>query len=68
MNDYEVVLPNGDSVLIQSERMAVKSDGALVFYNYRGSMSEQYLYGSEVVATFQPNMYAYFTKGKGKLL
>lgn len=60
MKEYEVVLDEHVSLTIKAKRLKVKADNTLIFYNPRSDVAEQYLYGSEVVAVFNPGQYAYF--------
>lgn len=60
MNSYEITIDEHITITVTAARVKVKNDNTLIFYNPRNSPAEQYLYGSEVVATFNPGQYAYF--------
>lgn len=62
MKEFEVAINDEHSIIVRAKKVTVKSDNTLIFYNPQSSVSAQYVYGSEVVATFNPGQYAYFHK------
>lgn len=62
MKNYVVVINDNKEISVRAKQVKVKSDNSLVFYNNQNSVSAQYVYGSEVVATFNGGEYAYFYK------
>lgn len=68
MREYTIELKNGVTVFIKSKYVKVRQDNVLVFYNPRKSLTEQHLYGVEVVATFNSDEYSYFFESKPNLI
>lgn len=64
MKEYSVRLKDRTMVIVQSKYVKVKHDNSLIFYNDRKSLSDQYLNGPEIVATFNPGEYSYFVENQ----
>jgi len=56
---YNVHLKSGRIVEVESEFVKVK-EKVIIFGNYRQSLSDQYINGSQIVATFNLDDYSYF--------
>lgn len=62
MAEYNVHLKNGRIVVVDSKYVKVSNVGAAIFYNDRLSLTDQYINGPEIVATFNIEDYSYFKK------
>lgn len=62
MNSYRVAIKENIAIILEAKMVKVKADNTLVFFNPRTNVSEQYIYGSEIIATFKPDEYQYFYK------
>jgi len=63
VNTYNVHLKNGMIVEVESTRV-VERLGSIKFCNDRQSLTDQYINGPEIVATFNLDEVSYFIKQK----
>lgn len=64
MKEYNVRLRDGSMVIVKSKYVKVKADNSLVFYNDRKTLSDQFVNGPEVVASFNFGEYSYFVENQ----
>lgn len=60
MREFLVLLKDGTTVIIKSQKVVFNKDQSIVFLTNRKSISEQYIQGSEINALFKSVEYLYF--------